>query len=345
MQSYKNILIIKPSSLGDIVHSLPVLKDLRSGFPRANIAWLIKRQYAGILEGNPYLNEIIHWEWNGARWFAGLPGLIKKLKNSHFDLVIDLQGLFRSGLVSFLSGANERLGFKNARELSPIFYTKRVSVLRKEIHAVDRYRLITDYLGIKQGPPDFTIAIDEQEKECVERLLFESGVKSEDILVMVNPSGRWQSKKWNPEGFARICDILNTEYSVKTIIIGSQEDIGLACEIKELMKTTPVILAGRTTIKGLVALLSKAYLLVTNDSGPMHIAAALNVPVVAIFGPTDPGRTGPYGKGHIVVRKEIPCSPCFKRDCKNLVCMEEVSVEEVKDKIGKTKWLEKQNVT
>ena len=152
---YKNILIIKPSSLGDVVHTLPLLKDLRMGFPDAHIAWLIKRQYAGILEGNPYLNEIIPWEWDGF-------GLIKKIKESRFDLVIDVQGLFRSGFVTFLSGANERVGFKNARELSPLFYTKRVSVPAMDIHAVDRYRLITDYLGIKQYPPDFTIIIDEQ---------------------------------------------------------------------------------------------------------------------------------------------------------------------------------------
>lgn len=332
---HENILIIKPSSLGDIVHSLPVLKDLRSGFPRAHIAWLIKSQYAGILEGNPYLNEIIPWDWNSSNWFTGLPGLIKKLKNSYFDLVIDLQGLFRSGLVSFLSGAPERLGFKNARELSPIFYTKRVSVPTKEIHAVDRYRLITDYLGIKQGDPDFTIAIDEQEKECVERLLFESGVKSEDVLVIVNPSSRWQSKRWHPEGFAKICDILSDEYGVKVVFIGGQEDINIAYKVREMMKTAPVILTDRTTIKGLVALLSKANLLITNDSGPMHIAAALNVPVVAIFGPTDPARTGPYSGGHIVVRKEMDCSPCFKRHCRDLACLEELSVEEVKDALRK----------
>ena len=319
---YKNILLVKPSSLGDVVHTLPLLKDLRMGFPDAHIAWLIKRQYAGILEGNPYLNEIIPWEW---KW-----GLIKRLKESHFDLVIDVQGLFRSGFAAFLSGAHERIGFKNARELSPLFYTKRVSVPAMDIHAVDRYRLITDYLGIKQYPPDFTIIIDEQEKVCVERLLFESGVKDGDILVMVNPSSRWQSKRWGTEKFASLCDVLSSEYGVKTVIIGGPEDTSIAYEVKTLMKTAPIITAGSTTIKGLVALLSKAKVLVTNDSGPMHIAAALNVPVVAIFGPTDPGRTGPYGKGHIVVRKEMPCSPCFKKYCRDLLCMESVSVEEVK---------------
>jgi lipopolysaccharide heptosyltransferase I len=320
---YKNILIVKPSSLGDVVHTLPLLKDLRMGFPDAHIAWLIKRQYAGILEGNPYLNEIIPWEWDGF-------GLIKKLKESRFDLVIDVQGLFRSGFATFLSGAHERIGFKNARELSPLFYTKRVPVPTMDIHAVDRYRLITDYLGIKQYPPDFTIIIDEQEKGYVERLLFESGVKDGDILVMVNPSGRWQSKRWGTEKFASLCDVLSSEYGVKTVIIGGPEDISVAYEVKTLMKTAPIITAGSTTIKGLVALLSKAKVLVTNDSGPMHIAAALNVPVVAIFGPTDPGRTGPYGKGHIVVRKEMPCSPCFKKYCRDLLCMESVSVKEVK---------------
>ena len=320
---YKNILIVKPSSLGDVVHTLPLLKDLRMGFPDAHIAWLIKRQYAGILEGNPYLNEIIPWEWDGFE-------LIKKLRESRFDLVIDVQGLFRSGFAAFLSGAHERIGFKNARELSPLFYTKRVSVPAMDIHAVDRYRLITDYLGIKQYPPDFTIIIDEQEKVCVERLLFESGVKDGDILVMVNPSGRWQSKRWGTEKFASLCDVLSSEYGVKTVIIGGPEDIRTSCEVKTLMRTAPIITAGKTTIKGLAALLSKAKVLVTNDSGPMHIAAALNVPVVAIFGPTDPGRTGPYGKGHIVVRKEIPCSPCFKKYCRDLLCMESVSVEEVK---------------
>ncbi len=323
MKDYKNILIIKPSSLGDVVHSLPTLKALRDRFPAARLSWLINREFSDILEGNPYLDEIIPFE----RRYRGFYTFTKGLKRKGFDLIIDLQGLFRSGLMALLSGAKKRIGFANGRESSPMFYTDTVPVATMEMHAVDRYLLIAEHLGAKTEDKDFTIDFSKEE-DYIRRLLKEKALEGEKIIV-INPSGRWKTKRWPVEKFAALADLINKEKSASVILIGGPGDVGLAEQVEVKVKTEITNIAGRTTLKQLAALLSKVSLFVTNDSGPMHIAATVGTPVIALFGPTDPERTGPYGDGHIVIRRNIPCSPCFKKRCRSPICMDEISVDEV----------------
>ncbi len=323
MKDYKNILIIKPSSLGDVVHTLPTLKALRNRFPGARLTWVINRELSGLLEGNPYLNEIIPFE----RRYTGFYTFARGLSMKGFDLVIDLQGLLRSGLIGFLSGAKKRIGFANGREFSPLFYTDAVPVSTMEMHAVDRYLLIAEYLGAKTEDRDFTIDFSNEE-DWLGRLIKEKA-REQKILIAINPSGRWTTKRWPVEKFAALTDLINKKQGASVILIGGAGDIGLAEEVEAKVKTEVINMAGRTTLKQLAALLSKVSLLITNDSGPMHIAATLGTPVIALFGPTDPRRTGPYGKGHTIIRKGIPCSPCFKKRCHSPICMDEISVDEV----------------
>lgn len=326
---YRRILIIKPSSLGDIVHAVPTLAALRDAFPQAHVTWLVKRQWAGLLERVEGLDRV----WPVEPGFIGWLGQVPKLRAAGFDLVVDLQGLFRSGAIARLTGCPTRIGFANAREGSPLFYTHRVPVPTPDIHAVDRYLLVAAALGaVKSGKPEFRLRPLPADQEAITRVLERHGVKEGAPWVAVNVSARWPTKRWPVASFAAVADRIQREGLARVVLIGGPDEHVDAENVKSLMRTGPVDLTGATPIGHLPALLRRAALLITNDSGPMHVAAAVGTPVVALFGPTSPARTGPYGTGHAVLACPVPCSPCFSRVCRNgepLVCLKGVATEEV----------------
>lgn len=332
--SIRNILIIKPSSLGDIVHSLPVAKAVRQIFPDASIVWLVKDEWSEILKGNPYIDEIISFPFS----FKKIARLIGILRKKRFDLVVDIQCLFRSGLIGYLAGVPIRIGFENGRELSHIFYNIKVKVPDMDIHAVDRYMLVPAELekvigkssGYNTDSKDFTMITSIEDEEYIEKFFNDNNIGNNSIIAAISPSARWHTKMWLTERFAEVADILNKK-GVITILVGSRSDRPLIDKITSLMSTNPVIAAGKTNLKQLISLLKRTDIMITNDSGPMHIAAAIGTPIVAIFGPTDPVRTGPYGNSHVVIRRnDIDCLPCLKRKCyNNILCMNLITVDEV----------------
>jgi lipopolysaccharide heptosyltransferase I len=336
---YKRILIVKPSSLGDIIHAIPVLHLLRRRFPQADLAWFIHEKWADIIRGHPDLNELIAWSF---RW-SQLPGLFKIFRERRFDLAVDLQGLFRSGVISYLSGAPVRVGFKNGREGSPLFYTHKISVPQHPIHAIDRYLLAAQFLGAVPSDAVCTIPISSVDERFVDHLLHGSGLSPAQHFVALSPTARWRTKRWPIDRFSRLTDLVQ-ESGTTVVIIGGEGDIPEIRRMQSSMKTHPVVVAGKTTLKQLAALLKRARLLVTNDSGPMHLAVAVGTPVVALFGPTDPIRTGPY-RGiagqlhttHTIIRRSVECSPCLSRYCKvnDHRCMMQIGVEEVLEQIKK----------
>lgn len=247
--------------------------------------------------------------------------LLKKLKQEKYDLVIDLQGLLRSGIITAATGSSVRIGFKEAREGSRVFYTHTVEG-GKNIHAVDRYLKIAEFLGCDiseivshfpglQSPSSF--------------ILHPSSFNSPDGYAVIVPGARWKTKRWPAEKFGKLASLL----SIKSIIVGSKSDKDIADQIVSHSKGKSLSFAGRTTLKELIEIMRSARFVISNDSGPMHIAAALGVPVYAIFGPTDPIRTGPYGEGHTVIRSDTPCAPCFKKSCDDMKCMKRVSADKV----------------
>lgn len=319
----KKILIIKPSSLGDIVHSLPVLDSLYRCFPGAEIHWLVAKGLEGILEGHPMLTKI--WVIQKDQWkkitkihstVAELRKLLRDLSAERFGCAIDLQGLFRSGIIAKATGAPVRLGFENASEGSTLFYTHRVAV-EKDVHAVDRYLKIPVFLGCGVSEARFPLP------HFTDGSVKELPVKGE-YAVMV-PGARKPVNRWAAERFGELASLL----PLSTVVIGSRGDRPLADEVVRASKGKAVSLAGRTDLRELVAVIRAARFVVSNDTGPMHIAAALEVPVFALFGPANPARTGPYGKIHTVIRKEIPCSPCYRRSCNNPRCMDMIKADEV----------------
>ncbi|MDI6744599.1 MAG: glycosyltransferase family 9 protein [Thermodesulfovibrionales bacterium] len=323
------ILIIKPSSLGDVVHSLPFLNAIRDSFPRAEIHWIITKGLEGLLEGHPMINKL--WIINKDDWkrikgarttIKELRSLFKSLKAEKYDIVIDLQGLLRSGILAKAAVAAVRVGFIEAREGSRIFYTHSIKG-GKDVHAVDRYLEIAKFLGCDVSGIKFPFPLSFNFQ------LSTPNFQLPDKYAVIVPGARWETKRWHPGRFGELSSML----SVKSIVVGGESDTAMADIVVGNSMDNALSIAGKTTLKDLIEIIRHAKFVVTNDSGPMHIAAALNVPVFAIFGPTNPLRTGPYGKPHVIIRKGLECSPCYKKNCRTIQCMELISVQEVADVI------------
>jgi lipopolysaccharide heptosyltransferase II len=319
MSDYRHILFIKPSSLGDIVHAMPTLAALRRGHPSARVTWLVKRQWAGLVERIDGVDRVWAVDPGVKGWLSQVPSL----RAEHFDVAVDLQGLFRSAVMGWLSGAPHRVGFANAREGSPWWYNQSVAVPTAEMHAVDRYLLVAKAMGAEHpGAAEFRFRIPQSDSDEVARLLGRAGVGPGTNWVAMNVSARWPTKRWPAASFAAVADQLNEGGFGPVLFIGGPEDRPVINVVSGMMKTRAINIAGAPAVGLLPALLNQAAILITNDSGPMHIAAAVATPVLALFGPTSQVRTGPYGTGHCVLTSEVPCRPCFSRSCRNQVHLE-----------------------
>lgn len=319
MPDVQRILLIKPSSLGDIVHALPVVSVLKECWPAAHITWLVKRQWADLVERAEGVDRVWPVDAAARSWL----GQVRELRAERFDLAVDLQGLFRSGALARLSGAPRRIGFINGREGSPWFYTQLVPVPSVEMHAVDRYLSIAAALGARpQGTPQFRFKMLDADMAVVRDIFQRKGISVDRPWVAMNVSARWLTKRWPLSSFAVVLDQLHHEGLGPVVVIGSSDEQRDADQLRALTKSPFIDLTGAVPLGCLPALLSKAAAMITNDSGPMHVAAALEIPVVAMFGPTSAVRTGPYGVGHHVLTGQVPCSPCFSRVCRHSPEME-----------------------
>ncbi len=320
----RRILLIKPSAIGDVVHALPVLNLLRRRWPDSHIAWVVTPACAGLLDGHPQLDEVIRFErqefakgWRSPSATAALLRFTRGLRRGEFDLVIDLQGLLRSGWLCAKTRAPVRIGFANARELAWIFYTHRVPVERVEQHAVDRYLSVSEALGCGREPVAFVFATTDADRARVAPSL----PRRYAVLL---PGANWATKRWPAENFSALVQPLRERLGLQSVLAGGASDVALASRIR-----ADVNLVGRTNLRELVALLEGAELVIANDSGPMHIATALGRPLVTPYGPTNPIRTGPYRRPESVVRLDIPCSPCYSRQCSHQSCLRWLSADAV----------------
>jgi heptosyltransferase-1 len=345
-----NILIVKLSSIGDVIHTLPALAALRRCYPDADITWVVEEAAADLLTGHPDLDRVLvsrrkTWirDFRQGRIAAPLRemrALLRELRSRPYDLVIDFHGLFKSAVIVLVSGGKRKLGYDSMQEGSGLFYNEKIPEAMEK-HAVDRYLDFVRYLagdGIEASclaaAPEFTIAAGEkglrqrtslQDEhsaiiEAVESrgngMKSGGGRKPETRFVAVNPVALWETKLWEDNKFAELCDRVRQELGIGVILTGSEA--GPLDRICAQMKTAAVNLGGRTTLRELACLYSDASLVITTDSGPMHLAAAVGTPVV--------GRLGP---GHRIIRCGLSCSPCFRKHCKAPRCMTEISVEDV----------------
>jgi heptosyltransferase-1 len=344
-KDFQRILIIKPSSFGDVIHTLPVLNGLRRQFPRAHIAWLVSTACAGLLTGHPQLDEVIPFDRKrfgriGRSLTVTLDFIrfVRDLYARRFDLVVDLQGLFRSGFLALASGARVRVGFSRTRELAWIFYSHRLAVPDPDIHAVDRYYLLANSLGFADLPVEFPLPIDPQARTQVHQMLAEGGIRPAQPFALLAPGTRWETKRWPAEHFAQTARVLRDRHGVPVVLAGAPDEVEAARQVAERAGPGVLNLAGRTRVPQLVALVAEAGVVLMNDTGPMHLAAALHKPLIAIFGPTSPARTGPYRRPEAVCRLDLPCSPCYLKrlaDCPyNHRCLRELSPEVVADRLA-----------
>ena len=306
------ILIIKPSSLGDIIHALPTVNLIRRRFPQAHLAWLVNTAFASLLKHCPVIDEIIPFPRHELR---RLPALVRRLRRDRYDLVVDLQGLLRSGLLAALTGAPRRVGLSDSREGARLFHNEIVPVPR--LHAVDRYLRAVQHLGGEAGPVEFPLGL--------------APTLQSEGWIAINASARWPTKLWGDDKFAELIRQLPRD---RIILTGSAAEAGRIGRLAQGCRN----LAGKTDLFELAEWFRRCAVVVTNDSGPMHLAAAVGTPVVAIFGPTDPALTGPYGTGHTVLRVNLSCAPCFQDRCTQpnaMACMNGVSVAEVLQAVQK----------
>jgi len=306
-ESFKNILIIKPSSLGDIVLALPALTALRRSFPDSRISWLVRPEFAALLENHPHLDEIIPFDrkFLGKVWFhpealGGLVSLIRWLRNGRFDAVFDFQGLFRTASLAWLSGCKKRFGRAGAREFAHIFYTEKVSQGMDCAHLVDYYLKIIRTAGAGKINVEFVLPQEPAAAESILRLLTIGGTAPDHYAVFV-PGSAHRDKCWPTERFAELADKIATQFGLSIVATGTGPEAPIVERLSKKSNVPITNLAGQTSLSELMALLRDAKLVVSNDTGPGHIAAASGVPLVLMFGRSNPVRVAPYGRKECVV--------------------------------------------
>ena len=329
-EALENLLIIKPSSLGDIVLALPALSALRESLPDAKINWLIRPEFAALLKGHPDLTEVIIFDrkllgkaWFHPRAFASLLSLIRRLRRNNFDAVVDLQGLFRTASLAWLSGCKKRYGIANTREFAHLFYTHKVTQDAQCIHLVDFYLKIVQTITASETQAQFVFPPDPDASDSMSSLLKSHGVKPDNYAVLISGSAH-RDKCWPARRFAALAYKISSQFHLSIVATGTASEKDTVESMKNQANVPIANLAGQTSLSELIALLRAAKLVVSNDTGPGHIAAALGPPLVMIFGRSNPARVAPYARPQCVAAIEPdgrglePDSPDHRYDIKNI---------------------------
>ncbi len=339
---YKNILIIKMSSLGDILHTLPFAAALRQRYPKAKISWLVHPQFAGFVPDPPVIDEVIYFDkvkfkkmsiGDKLKYFCDMRSL---LHSKHFDLVIDMQGLFKSAVLAAISGCSNRIGYCEMREGSGLI-SKAICGSHSKDHVIERYLDVARYLGADVQEVSYPMPDLTAESASVAEKLQQQQVTG-DYVVFV-PGARWQTKEWPVEYYAQLAKML-TDEGMPVVLAGGPDDCAKGRKIKELCTSPKLVdLTGKTSLRELAALIKGCAVYISADTGPLHFAAALKKPLIAMYGPTKADRTGPYGSDRAsVLLSPAECAGCLKKSCNNWHCMYDITPQTVyevyKEKLG-----------
>ena len=332
----KKVLIRSANWVGDAVMSLPAIHALRLNLPEAEISILAKPWVSEIFQGNPVADRVILYQSPGVH--EGLSGkwrLARELKKEHFDLVVLIQNAFEAALISFMAGVPRRAGYNT--DGRSILLTHPVTVNRrvKSGHQVDYYLELFRALGFQTMDRIPSLMVAEDRQEEAEQKLKSLGVGDSEKIVGISPGATYGSaKEWFPERYGELAKRISQNLNKRILIFGNRSDQRVAAQVREKARLPLIDLTGATTLAQAVALIARCHLFITNDSGLMHVAAALRVPLIAIFGSTDPEKTGPLGETSRVLRKPVPCAPCLKTECpEDRKCMGLLSVEEVFEEV------------
>jgi lipopolysaccharide heptosyltransferase I len=322
----KRIALIKPSALGDVVHALPILNALRQRFPVAKITWVVNRAYESLLAGHAAVDETLPFDRQGLKnglrsSITGISQFASQLRRRRFDLVIDLQGLLRSGLMTAATGASRRVGLGTAREGAHWFYTDVIPTpLAKEQHAIDRYWLVAEALGVGDLCKRFDVPVSNEARNWAER----------ELLILPRPllafgvGARWITKRWPPESFTVLAQRSQKHFGGTILFIGTADETPLARQVATTLVGSWRDYSGKTTLPQLAALLERVDVMVANDTGPLHLAAALGRPCVAPYTCTQTRRHGPYGSMRGAVESAVWCQGSYVKKCDRLECMSEL---------------------
>jgi lipopolysaccharide heptosyltransferase I len=336
-----NILIVKLSALGDVVQTIPAFEALRNHYSSAHISWLVEEEAADLLQYYPGLDEIMvcrRRSWlkelrNPLLWPKVSLDIVRfcgSLRQRYYDVIIDLQGLLKSAIWVGLARGRRKIGFDGTREGSWRFLNERLPPYDPDRHSLDRYLDVARYLGAEVENVLVRDPWTPAEEHHFRNRLNQVTRNGESPLVVCHPVSRWQTKLWPEAKFARLAAEMVERLQATVVFTGSAEDRDeIAAVMHEAGGVRLYNWAGTTNLRELAYLCKRATVVISTDSGPMHLAAVLGTPVVALFGPTAPWRTGPYGNTHRVLRMERDCSPCFQRSCETVECMTAIEVDDV----------------
>lgn len=326
----QRILLVLHGSIGDVTRALPLAGLLRAGYPRAFIAWSVEPAAAPLLKGNPAIDEVILFDRRN--WWKSFGGFLQQIRGHKFDLVLDLQRHLKSGLISRFSDAPHRLGFSraNAKECNWLFNNLFIEPCDNNIPKLDHYLKFAEFLGLPKAPLRWDFALSEVERTNVDKLLADVDAPFAALFL----GTRWESKNWFADQIAACADLLRRNHRLAVVLLGGAKDRQLAVQTLALANPGVVDFAGRTSLREAIGIIARAKLAVGPDTGLMHIAAALNVPVISLWGATDPARTGPYGFQGLAIKGVAPCSPCYRKRCSiGRLCMRSIATDEIAAKL------------
>lgn len=326
----KRILIVNVNWLGDTLFATPFIWAIRENYPESHIVILTHPRCSEILEGNPHIDEIIIYDERGR--YRGLVekfSIISKLKSEKFDTAFILRRSLTRSMLVFLSKIPQRIGFDNRK--TGFLLTKKIPPPPENLHRVEHFLSLLRPLGINPRSVNYEFFISDEDRHCADELLKGEGLERTDSFTVINPGGNWDLKRWPAENFARLGDEIIKRLKMRVVLTGAEKDMALCKDIAGLMEGGPILLCGKTNLKTLGAVFKRARWVISNDSGPMHIAVAVKTPVVALFGPTSPQITGPYGDGvYKILYNSLDCKiPCYNLSCEDARCMKAIRVEDV----------------
>lgn len=333
----KRILVINTMCIGDVMLTTPALRALKNNFPNSHLAMVVDKSCQAVLENNPNVDEIIPMDKKAVdKSIFTLLQFIKQIRKRKLDLVVNLSCNERSIFLTAFSGAKKKIGY--AHRGQGIILDGKVpfkDIPEGKRHMADANLAVVGSLGLKKENNGLEIFPTQEDEKFAARFLKENGVGKDEVLIGLNTGAKWLSKRWTKEGFAALAKALQKRDKVRVIFFGGPEDVERVKEIAALLPEKPLIAAGKTTLRQLAALIKKCRVFITNDSGPMHIAVGTKTPVIALYGPSPIGGFSPYGQGHTIIRKDLPCSPCNKHHCDHHQCMQGITVEEVLTAVDK----------
>jgi len=326
----KRILIIEVNWLGDILFTTPAIRAIRQSNPNSFIGCLVVPRCTDMLRDNPNIDELIILDEAGAhRRLWGKIALIWELRKKRFDTVISFHRSMSRILIVALAGISRRVGYCTKKR--SWLLTDRVAQPSRGLHRVEYFLKLTRSVGMDTGARNYDFYISETHVSGGDKILRNIGITEGEDFFVINPGANWPPKRWSREKFTGLCELLKKRYGKKIVITGAKKDTSLGQHIIDMSGSSAVSICGGTTLGELAAVMRRASLVISNDSGPMHIAVSQGVPTIALFGPTSPEITGPYGDSeYIVISRWDDCKlPCYDSECNRYRCMEAISVDEV----------------